>query len=107
MSVYNVILISIASIVLYLISYILAKTKLITLIIHRRIWNYILLVSGLITLILGFLLTLQADLGIRINLPINMIFWHVEAGIAMSIIAIIHILWHWRYFIKKTKISES
>jgi hypothetical protein len=65
----------------------------------------ILLVACLVSVLLGLILTFNLDFDTNITLPFNMLFWHVEAGIAMSVIAIFHIVWHWRYFVKILKVT--
>jgi hypothetical protein len=87
-------------IVLYALTWILSAAKKIKQVTHRRIWNIVLGVSGLVSAVLGLLLLLNLDLGLSITLPFDMLYWHVEAGIALGIIAIFHIGWHWRYFAK-------
>ncbi len=84
--------------VLYTITWILSATKKVKQVTHRRIWNVVLGVSGLVSAVLGLLLLLNLDLGLSITPPFDMLYWHVEAGIAMGLIAIFHIGWHWRYF---------
>lgn len=84
--------------ILYAVTWILSAAKKIKQVTHRRIWNIVLGVSGLISAVLGMLLLLNLDLGLNITLPFDMLYWHVEAGIALGIIAIFHIGWHWRYF---------
>ena len=86
--------------ILYGLSHFLSAKHIIKVVVHRRIWNVILLVSTIITALLGLFLILRIDFGIYISLPINSLFWHVEAGIVMGLIAVFHIIWHWRYFQK-------
>lgn len=78
---------------------------------HRKIWNILLLITFLISGIFGILLVLRINYGIEIPSYSNLLFWHVEFGIAMTIISIFHITWHWKYFkniiIKKKVISSS
>jgi hypothetical protein len=90
--------ITIVLIVAYLISYLLQKFKKIKIITHQRLWNIILLFSFLGSALLGILLVFNISLGTTITLPFNMLFWHVEFGLAMVIIAIFHIWNHRRYF---------
>ena len=97
---YNFLAIMSGLIIAYAITWILSAAKKIKQVTHRRIWNVVLGVSGLISAVLGLLLLLNLDLGLNITLPFNMLYWHVEAGIALGIIAIFHIGWHWRYFAK-------
>jgi len=91
--------ITIVLIVAYLISYLLQKFKKIKMITHQRLWNIILLFSFFGSALLGILLVFKIILGITITFPFNMLFWHVEFGLAMAIIAIFHIWNHRRYFI--------
>jgi len=65
---------------------------------HRKIWNVLLLITFLISGIFGILLVLRINYGIEIPLYSDLLFWHVEFGIAMTIISIFHITWHWKYF---------
>jgi hypothetical protein len=89
-----------AMVILYAATWTLSARKVIKTLLHRKIWNMVLLVSMLVSAVLGIFLILAIDFNIQISLPFNMLFWHVEAGIALSIIAVFHIFWHWRYFAK-------
>lgn len=95
---YNLILISAIVFPLYFTTFLLSKFRIIKLITHRKIWNVILLFSFLVVGSLGILLVMRISFGLNLNLPFNMLFWHVEAGIVMSMVAIFHILWHLSYF---------
>ena len=103
---YNFIPIVIGSIILYSITWIMSARKIITQVLHRRIWNVVLLVSALISIIPGAILTINIDLHTRIPLPFNLRYWHVEAGIMLGIVALFHIIWHWRYFAKVLGIQK-
>jgi len=96
--VYHLLPISLLLILLYSISHILSKKKIISIVNHRKIWNILLLITFLISGILGILLILRINFGWIIPLPFNILFWHVEVGIAMFAISIFHISWHWTYF---------
>jgi len=95
---YNVIPVILVLIILYLFTYILVKENKISLLTHRRLWNVLLLISFLISGILGLLLVIRINDGWSLVLPFNMLYWHVEAGIVMAVITIFHISWHWRYY---------
>lgn len=103
---YHLIPISLILVFLYLIGHILSKKGIIRVVNHRKIWNVLLLVTFLISGILGILLILKVNFGIIIPLPFNILFWHVEIGIAMFAISIFHILWHWAYFKNMFKIKN-
>jgi len=104
--VYHLLSISLFLIFLYLISHILSKKKIIKIITHRKIWNILLLITFLISGILGILLIVRINFGLAIPLPFNILFWHVEVGIAMFLISIFHILWHWAYFKNMLRIKK-
>ena len=96
--VYHLIPISALLFVLFLFSHILSKKKIISVINHRKIWNILLLISFLISGLLGILLIIQVNFNLVIPLPFNMLFWHVEVGIAMFLITLFHLSWHLPYF---------
>ena len=61
---------------------------------------FILLISFLISGIFGIILAIIVSYGIRLDFHSDLLFWHVEMGIAMAIISIFHISWYLRYFKK-------
>ena len=100
MATYNFLPIAIATIVLYAISWFLARQgKHLSVLTHRKIWNGVLLISFVGLIVFSFLNVLSYDQGINV-LPafINVTFWHVEFGIVCMIIAFFHVLWHISYF---------
>lgn len=99
--------ISLILILLYFITHILSKKKIISIADHRKIWNFLLLITFLISGLLGILLIIKINFRIRIPLPFNTLFWHVEIGIAMLVISIFHIFWHWTYFNNLFKIKKN
>ncbi len=90
--------ISIIIILLYFLSFILYKTKKMSFVVHKKIWNVLLLITFLISAILGLLLVIRIQFGLVMNPPIDVLFWHVVAGIPMAIISIFHVLWHLNYY---------
>lgn len=101
---YHLVPISLFLILLYFITHILSKKKIISVVNHRKIWNFLLLITFLISGLLGILLIIEINFGIKFSLPFNSLFWHVEIGIAMFVISIFHTLWHWAYFKRMFKI---
>jgi len=96
--VYHLLPISILLVVLYVISRTLSKKNILSVANHRKIWNTLLLITFLISGILGILLVIRINFGTVVPLPFDILFWHVEAGIAMFAISVFHTLWHWAYF---------
>jgi len=103
---YHLLLISLVLTILYIVSHILSKKKVISVVNHRKIWNILLLATFLASGIFGILLVIRINFGIAIPLPFNILFWHVEIGIAMVAISIFHIIWHWAYFKSLLKIRK-
>jgi hypothetical protein len=102
---YNIILITSIVILAYLLTFILVKAGKLKKLSHRKIWNVILLVTFLVSCLLGFLLALQINYGFCMDWFRSFLKWHVEFGIAMTLIAVIHIVWHYKYY--TTMISKK
>ena len=90
--------ITLSIVALYLLSTIIVKTNRLTLVVHKQIWNSALATFFTATAILGILLVLRSQYDIFLNMPFNMLFWHVESGIGFSLVALFHLLWHSSYF---------
>ena len=90
--------IAIAFFLIYGVSFVLHKTKKIKVTTHRKIWNVLLLATFLITGIFGLILTIQLDYELPFTIPFDLLFWHVEAGVAMTLISIFHVGWHFNYY---------
>jgi hypothetical protein len=97
---YYFIPVMITLVVLYSLTWILSAKKILKTLTHRKIWNMVLLVSSIVSALLGIILILNIDFNTNITLPFDILFWHVEAGLALDAVAIFHIAWHWRYFFK-------
>lgn len=95
---YHFIPITIILIILYLSTFYLYKRKIFTRITHLIIWNCILLVSFILSSVLGILLIIRVNFGLSILLPFNILFWHVEFGIVMMVIGIFHLIYNWRFY---------
>jgi hypothetical protein len=97
---YSLLLISGLSIGLYIISFMLAKLKVIEIRIHRKIWNILLTTTFLVTAFLGLLMVIQLNYSIQVKWFKPLLTWHVSFGIGMALISIFHFLWHWSYMKK-------
>ncbi|MCD4761530.1 DUF4405 domain-containing protein [bacterium] len=95
---YHLVPISLFLILLYFSTYILSRKKIISTVNHRKIWNVLLLISFLISGIFGIFLIVKINFNIANFLPFNILFWHVEIGIVMFVICVIHIIERWHYF---------
>jgi len=97
---YHFLILSFIVIVLYFLSFYLVKINIIKLLLHRKIWNLILLFSFLISGIIGLVLAFMIDNKMSITWYSNLLWIHVELGIIMAIVSIFHALWHLKYFVK-------
>ena len=83
---------------MYLISFILVKTNQWEKATHRKVWNVALTVTFLVSCLLGLLLAIFIHHGYRPQCYITLLKLHVWFGIAMTIIAVFHSLWHLNYY---------
>lgn len=95
---YHFWLITLLTLGLYALSFLLMKTGCLPKVYHRRIWNVLLLIVGLVSCVLGFILVIHLNYHFLGAGYITFLRCHVEAGIAMTIIALFHIAWHWQYY---------
>jgi len=84
--------------VIYIFSIFLVKTKKITVFQQRRFWNFILLITFLISGILGLILAVFIDQKINFSWYLPFLKLHVKFGIAMSLVSIFHLTWHLPYY---------
>ncbi|MFA5025514.1 MAG: hypothetical protein WC503_03355 [Candidatus Shapirobacteria bacterium] len=96
---YNFILITVLIFSMYFGSLYLVKIKKIDLFKQRQFWNVVLLISFLVSGILGLILAFLIDQKMSIAWYLPMLWWHVETGIVMALIAIFHAIWHLGYFL--------
>ena len=95
---YPLLQVTIVITILYILTYILAKSKVIKMVTHKKIWNILLTISFLAMAALSVILIIQINSG-RMFLPnFDALYWHVITGIVMMVITIFHMGWHWRYY---------
>jgi hypothetical protein len=92
---------------IYAVSFVLYKTKRIRMATHRKIWNVLLLATFLITGIFGVILAIQLDYELPFKIPVDLLFWHVEAGIVMTLISLFHMGWHFNYYRNLLRTSRN
>ena len=91
----------------YGLSFLLYRLKRMSLLAHRRLWNVLLAMTFLITAGFGIILLLGINYGIVVQLPLNMLYWHGVAGIAMTAISVFHLLWHRDYYLGMLKRAKG
>jgi spermidine synthase len=95
---YNISPIAIVLFLVYAVSFALYKTKRIKVGTHRKVWNVLLLVTFLITGAFGLTMAIRRDYALLFSVPFNLIFWHVEAGVVMTVVSLFHLSWHLTYY---------
>jgi hypothetical protein len=104
---YDLIPIGTISLILYLLTFFLSRIGTITKSTHRKIWNVLLLVTFLVTGLLGLFLVVQLNYNLLFDWVRPLLYWHVEFGIGMACISIFHILWHLKYFLNLFKTAKK
>ena len=84
----------------YFLTLMLVRMKVLSLPVHRKIWNTILLVTFLVTGILGILLVLNLNYRLEWTWIKAALRWHVHFGIGMAVVAAFHLSWHLKYYLK-------
>lgn len=95
---YSISPIALGLLVIYAASFALYKTKRIKVTTHRKIWNVLLLGSFLIVAAFGLTMAIRREYALLFSVPFNLIFWHVEAGVVMTVVSIFHLSWHLAYY---------
>lgn len=95
---YHFVFIFLITLLAYLFTYFLSKTGKLSCYSHRRIWNIILLISFLVSGIIGLILAFSIDQKLSLSWYLPFLWLHVEFGIIMALVSIFHILWHLPYF---------
>lgn len=96
---YRVKSITLICLLAYLLTYLLVRFKKIQKLTHRRIWNSVLLVTFLVSCLLGFFLAIQLNYHLAMGVFSDILKLHVEFGLAMTIIGVIHVIWHLKYYL--------
>lgn len=95
---YGLVPIGLFLILIYSISWFFSRLDILSKAAHRRIWNYALLAVFLATALLGLLLAVQVNARLEIPWTEKALKWHVNFGIAMSLVGFFHLFWHLSYY---------
>ena len=66
---------------------------------EKKFWNFLLLISFIVSAGTGIILVLIRDFEWFKSIKFNFLFWHVEFSIVMALLGIFHALWHLKYYI--------
>ncbi len=108
-TVYPLFPVSVITILAYFISLIFTQWGIFTLKSHRKFWNVLLLITFLVSGLLGLLSVVKVNYKLEIPYYDLLLKWHVALGIGMVFIAFFHLSWHWKYFFslkRSKKVSE-
>ncbi|HML04891.1 MAG TPA: hypothetical protein VK426_03855 [Methanobacterium sp.] len=97
---YNILPIALAVIMFYILSYLFYDNKNIKRRTFKQLWSIVLVISFLFVGISGIILSILADYNLVFPSGFNLLFWHVELGIILSITIILHIHIHWKRFLE-------
>ncbi|MDY0015836.1 MAG: hypothetical protein RBS13_06460 [Bacteroidales bacterium] len=104
---YHLISILISVLVLYVITLLLVKKRIIKQVFYRKIWNIALTISFLVSGLLGLLIAFFINYSYVPDYYLDLMTLHVDFGIAMALIAFFHALWHLNYYKHIFKKSKS
>jgi len=96
----------ICTLVVYIVSVVIVRKKIIKKTTQRRFWNVILGITCLVSCLIGIYIVLARMYGWSMNFRTLMLY-HVDFGVCMTIIAIIHILWHMTYWKNLFKVANK
>jgi spermidine synthase len=94
--------VSIITILAYFTTWLFAKWEIFPLKLHRKFWNYLLLVTFLISGLIGLLSVVKINYKLEIPHYDQLLKWHVAFGIAMVVISIFHLSWHLKYYFSRS-----
>lgn len=87
-----------ATLLLYLITWILARFKKMKTATHRKIWNVVLLITFMVSGLMGLVLVVQINYDVLGSFYSTFMWLHVDFGIVMAIVSIFHACWHTKYY---------
>lgn len=103
---YHSLLIILSILFLYVLSKILCYFKIIKQPTHKKIWNIILALTFLLTGILGVIIAISLDNKLSLTWYRDMLWYHVEFGIAMSVVAFFHFIERIKCYLNYFKIQK-
>ncbi len=74
---------------------------------HRKFWNVLLLVTFLVSGLLGLLSVVKVNYKLQIPIYDTLMQWHVAFGIGMVFISFFHLSWHLKYYLTFQKHTTS
>jgi len=94
-------------ILFYLLTWLFSLIGLVSKTNHRKFWNVILLITFLITGLIGLVMVVKVNYKLTIPFFDDLVKYHVDFGIGMVIIGLIHFWWHMSYYLRLLKSNKS
>ncbi|MDD3285552.1 MAG: hypothetical protein PHG95_02880 [Patescibacteria group bacterium] len=104
---YHFLPITLITLLIYVLSRLAVKYKKVSLFWQRRFCNYFLLLSFLVCAFSSLVLVMSIEYQWYLAAYRRILWLHVESGVVMLVLSIIHILWHLRYFFPRRTAVES
>jgi len=102
MNAYPLLPVSILTILAWFTTWLFAQWAIFTPKSHQKFWNYLLLVTFLVTGFFGLLSVVKINYQLEIPHYDQLLRWHVSFGIAMVVVAIFHFSWHLKYYFSRS-----
>jgi spermidine synthase len=83
---------------LYFVTWLFSKWDIFPLNVHLKFWNYILLITFLVSGLSGLISVIKINYRLEISIYDQLLKWHVSFGIGMAIIAFLHFSNHLSYY---------
>ena len=93
---YYLIPLTITTIIIYLVGYLLYLESRIKRKIFYKIWNHILIISFILTGVTGLILVIIINYGIKSTWNLTIDFWHAEFAIIMAVSTLFHFHLYWK-----------
>ncbi len=90
--------VTVITILAYLFTWLFSTWKIFPRKTHRKFWNYLLLITFLVSGLLGMLSVVKVNYKLEIPGYDTLMQWHVAFGIGMVIISFFHLSWHLKYY---------
>ena len=95
---YPLLPLTVLTVLAYFTTWLFSRWEIFPLKTHRKFWNYLLLITFLVSGLLGLLSVVKINYKLEIPHYDTYLKWHVAFGITMVFIAFFHLSWHLKYY---------
>lgn len=93
---YYLVPLAITTMIIYLVTYLLYLENQLRKHVFYKIWNYVLIISFLVTGVTGLIMMIIINYGIRSSWNLTIDFWHAEFAIIMATSTLFHFHLYWK-----------